>query len=155
MAQYMLVRLIAGESRNLCVVGDDDQSIYGWRGADLRNILEFEQRFPRLPGDQAGAELSLHQQHPGRGQSGDRAQRGPQGKGAVDRRGRGREASALYRALDERDEAAWVVRAIEGRMKRGARAGRFRRALPHERAVPRAGRSHGARAACLTACTAA
>jgi DNA helicase-2/ATP-dependent DNA helicase PcrA len=45
-AQYMLGRLLSGSSRNILVVGDEDQSIYSWRGADIRNILAFEKDYP-------------------------------------------------------------------------------------------------------------
>ena len=45
-AQFDLVKLLGGKQRNICVVGDEDQSIYSWRGADIRNILDFEEAFP-------------------------------------------------------------------------------------------------------------
>jgi len=47
-AQFELVNLLCAEHRNLCVVGDDDQSIYGWRGAEISNLLDMEKHFPEV-----------------------------------------------------------------------------------------------------------
>ena len=107
-AQYELVRLLAGEKRNLCVVGDDDQSIYGWRGADIRNILDFEKDFPDAK------VVKLEQNYRSTANILDAANqviahnRGRKEKALWTEAGEG-EKITLYRALDERDEAAYIA----------------------------------------------
>ncbi len=113
-AQYEFVRLIAGPQGNVAVVGDDDQSIYGWRGADVRNILDFERDYPgarvvRLeenyrstPGILAMANVVIAQNTARRGKT-LRATR-PAG-----------EPVTVLKAFDDRDEADAIAEAIEAR----------------------------------------
>ena len=110
-AQYTFVRLLAQESRNLCVVGDDDQSIYGWRGADIRNILEFEKDFPDAK------VIKLEQNYRSSANILDAANQviahnaGRKEKALWTDAGEG-EKIHLYSAGDEREEAAWICERI-------------------------------------------
>ncbi len=118
-AQYQLVKHLSGGHGNLCVVGDDDQSIYGWRGADIRNILDFKKDFPdahvvRLEEnyrstpevlDLANVVIS--------------ANTGRMGKTLRPTRGSGERVTAV-RCLDERDEADFVVEELTTRRAQSA-----------------------------------
>ncbi len=61
--QYAWIRLLAGDTGKVMIVGDDDQSIYGWRGAQVENIQRFLNDFPGAETIRPGAELSLDQQY--------------------------------------------------------------------------------------------
>lgn len=116
--QYRLVRLLAGKRQNLCVVGDDDQSIYRWRGADIRNILDFEEDFPGVK------VVKLEQNYRS-------TQNILAAAGAVVAKNRGRKGKTLWtenppgerivyrRLADEREEARYVCRQIEQYVRKG------------------------------------
>ncbi len=111
-AQYRLVKLLAGRYRNICVVGDDDQCVYQWRGANIRNILNFEKDFPeakviKLEQNYRSTQLILEAANyvisHNRG-------RKPKTLWTVNARG---EAITTYQAEDEHDEANFVATEIE------------------------------------------
>ncbi|HTK41599.1 MAG TPA: UvrD-helicase domain-containing protein [Gemmatimonadales bacterium] len=116
-AQYLLVRRL-GAQGNVCAVGDDDQSIYGWRGADVRNMREFQRDFPtsklvRLEENYRSTQIVLDAANGVIAEN-----QGRLGKTLRTRR-QGGEQVTLVAAADERDEAEWVV----GELTRRARAG--------------------------------
>ena len=117
-AQYSLVQLLTQESRNLCVVGDDDQSIYGWRGADIRNILDFEVDYPDAK------VIKLEQNYRSTANILDAANQviahnvGRKEKALWTEAGEG-EKIRLFSAGDEREEAAWICEQARKLQKKG------------------------------------
>ncbi len=118
--QYELVQQIAGEHRNLCVVGDPDQSIYAWRGADIRNILDFE-------GDYADAKVVRLERNYRSTQpileaaSEVIANNLARKERALYTDREGGDPIELYEAVDDRDEAQHVVRQIVTGVGEGGR----------------------------------
>ncbi len=119
-AQYMLVKLLAEKHRNICVVGDDDQSIYRFRGATIENILNFEGQYPDA------RVIRLEQNYRSTGNILDAANaviknnRGRKGKNLWTASGSGLPIT-VYSAADERDEARFVADRILENVREGGR----------------------------------
>src|SRR5688572_9794092 len=119
-AQYRFIKLLGARHRNVCVVGDDDQSIYGWRGADIKNILDFTKDFPnagvvRLEENYRSVPPILELANVVISENTSRM-----GKTLRPTRSGG-ERVTLVRSLDERDEAEWVMQdVLSRRSQRGA-----------------------------------
>jgi DNA helicase-2/ATP-dependent DNA helicase PcrA len=113
-AQFQFIKLLGSAHGNVVVVGDDDQSIYGWRGADIRNILDFEKEFAsaklvRLEDNYRSTPDILHVANAAITQN-----VGRKGKTLRATRASG-EPVTVVAALDERDEADWVLEEIKSR----------------------------------------
>ena len=136
-AQNELVLLLAGDHGNVTVVGDHDQSVYRFRGADLRNIVQFEDAFAgRRDDDRPRPELPQHADDPRRRQRRDRQQHRPQAEAPVDRRrARRPDRPLLGRGRDRRGALRRRHRPPTARHRRRQLA-RDRRALPHQRPEP-------------------
>ena len=107
-AQYRLISLLGGEHGNVLVVGDDDQSIYGWRGADIRNILDFEKDFPAARVVRLEENYRSTPQVLALANAVISANTSRRGKTLRATRGAG-ETVTLVGSLDERDEAEFVT----------------------------------------------
>src|SRR5205823_6123024 len=117
-AQYRLVKLLAARHTNLCVVGDDDQAIYGWRGADVRHMLSFQQDFPsttliKLEQNYRSTQVILDAAN---GIIAENARR--LGKTLFTAK-QGGEPVTLLTAADERDEAEWLAGELSRRAADG------------------------------------
>jgi ATP-dependent DNA helicase UvrD/PcrA len=115
-AQFRFLELLSSAHGNLMVVGDDDQSIYGWRGADIRNILDFEQSFPgaevvRLERNYRSTQRILDAANAVIAENVNR-----KGKTLRTER-RGGDAITLVETFDESDEARWLVKDIQTRLE--------------------------------------
>ena len=115
-AQYTDRQNAIASHQNLCVVGDDDQSIYGWRGADIRNILDFEKDFPSCTVIRLEQNYRSTQSILGAANAVISHNRGRKGKNLWTSRDGG-EPVVVHKSVTERDEALFVTDTIEGLLR--------------------------------------